>query len=805
MNTPVGRTAFADLFDSAMAVWHMGDQRSIAETCPLTVNGAVHMGRVLAAAERDESIARGGDGHAAEFHGGSLSGRLPQPLPKGNLGAFTCHLRAWIKSDGAATLFHWGDGILGVRISTRVAGTDPALQYWDAILQNYLAYAGADGTVLALEAEIALNNPEPQRQSMRIGVPVPLIGADRWHDITLCFSGPKLDLFIDGVLVDEEWPVGDVPQGDSFHLGGEPGQGTSASAFRGMIDTAAVWTRALADEDVTRLAGGAEAVARRDLEILGPRQPRLQYFTPRGHNTWVGDCICYWHDGCFHLFYYLDRRHCQNKFGAGGEHFAHSTSGNLGTWEHHPPPITIEEQYETFGTGSLIFHNGKFYLFYGMHTTRVVSQERTMLDTMENSLREKGHTEPLPFHHGGKYPMGTSYAVSTDGIHFKKSREVVHPSQNPSVFHDENHNHILMLGGYTPSHGLFTSDDLRHWRPQPQLVPYQENDPMTNVGDCQCYFEWNGWHYIIGGISGFWMARHQRGPYFSITGHSVGSGSPCVPRWDIYDGLTVPVVSLFKDGRRILVGDLASRNNGPWGGILVFRELIQHADGTLGMKWPLEMVPETGEPIPCRIKNGGGVQAMADGARVASDAFAYAMIDALPSNARITLRVEPEPGVEAFGVCVGGHGVYEGGCELQFRPTTKHAQWGSPRTGSPSHAIPDMEEIMAVQNTKGYVSIWNNQSPHVHFRAEDFAISHVEGLDKPFTLDIIVKRDKNGGALVDACIDNRRTLITRRAQLSGDRLFLFACKGEARFREITVRPLKQEGLIGNCFSSMGVR
>ncbi len=65
------------------------------------------------------------------------------------------------------------------------------------------------------------------------------------------------------------------------------------------------------------------------------------------------------------------------------------------------------------------------------------------------------------------------------------------------------------------------------------------------------------------------------------------------------------------------------------------------------------------------------------------------------------------------------------------------------------------------------------------------AIDGVTGLDQPFTLDLIVKDD-----LVDACIDNRRTLITcNRTKATGDRLLFFVSQGEIHLDEVRLRPL----------------
>ena len=64
------------------------------------------------------------------------------------------------------------------------------------------------------------------------------------------------------------------------------------------------------------------------------------------------------------------------------------------------------------------------------------------------------------------------------------------------------------------------------------------------------------------------------------------------------------------------------------------------------------------------------------------------------------------------------------------------------------------------------------------------AIHGVEGLDRPFTLEIVLKGD-----IVDVCVDDRRTLVARCPEQRGQRVFLFARGGEVTFREVHVRRL----------------
>jgi hypothetical protein len=690
--------------------------------------------------------------------------------------AFTVYLRAHLDMARATALLCWGGEEAGVRVFTRLAGTDPSLHSWDVQSQNYLAIASKTGMSLVLEAEITLDNADPARRRMRVGVPLAMIGSGRCLDIALRFTGPSLDLLVDGVLVDQEWPIGNAAVGRELVIGGDSeGEGDLR------VETAATWDRALSDGELIELAGGGEAVARREIEILGPQSKQLQYFTPRGHNAWAGDTMCFFHDGVFHLLYLTDRRHGHSKFGAGAHQIAHCTSSDLVTWVHHPLAAGIEEQYQTFGTGTMVFRDGRYYLFYGLHSDRCRPEAGTRYRELRQLMATRGEVEARPFDALGGIPMGTTYSSSDDGIHFSPSRRWLHPSQNPSVFADEAGKQLVMLAGYGSS-GVYTSGDGCRWEKGKDVIPFAGKSELWNSDECQCHFEWNGWHYIVAGRTGFFMSRSMAGPYQSII--PAGTADTCRPRWDIYDGLWVPMVAPFKDNRRILAGWL--QYEAPWAGTLVFRELIQHEDGTLGMKWPAEMVPGRGDDLPLRLHTGVGVTGNETSVEVASNAFALACLEGLRADIRLTLDVTPSPGTEAFGVNLVGHGEYEGGCELQFLPKLKQVQWGVPQGGIPASRIPRFDEIVT-QDAR--VNIWDENVAHTRFanmpfKGGNFALANVEGLDRPFTLELIIKAEKNGGVIIDACIDNRRTMITFRRKLTGDRLFLFARHGSVRFTQI---------------------
>jgi beta-fructofuranosidase len=580
----------------------------------------------------------------------------------------------------------------------------------EVIVEQSSLGAGRRACLLTTGAEPG-QSPDRAAGVLRLRVPAQVIGPTTWHDIIARFRGPNLELFVDGVLVDEEWPHGELYQfSGPFLIGAGYERRKLRTGFRGQIERVALWSRALKDDEVTMLAGGAEEVGRRDVEMFGPPQTSMQYWKPRGYNAWAGDCMPFFHDGTFHLFYLFDRRHHGSKWGQGAHQYAHASTRDLIHWEHHPLAVPIVEQWEcSMGTGDGLWHDGTYYMFYTDCGGRC-------------EYRDKPQRGSWIF-----------AATSTDGIHFHKDLKPLVPGGDCTVFRDPATGlfHLVRGGG-----NRLVSRDLRHW--EETAGEFVRRRPGTS-DECPHLFEWNAWFYFILGANGLWKSRQAVGPWEETAPN-------------IYDGLYVPKVAEFTGNRRILAGALFEHG---WAGHLALRELVQFPDGSLGMKFPPELIPAAGEPL--KLGGGSTIRITAPGK------FARASLTNVPRNMRLTLRVVPQPGAKAFGLCVRGQGDYDGGCELRFDPAGQRAQYGVPQNHGPA---PDATGRIAA--------------------GRDYALQNVERLDQPFTLDVIVKDD-----IVDACIDQRRTMITRREpEPTGDRLFLFARDGEVTFESVEVRPLK---------------
>ncbi len=688
------------------------------------------------------------------------------------LSALTVHLRVCIGNNGwNSTLAQWGDAAdpaKSFHIYTRPAIDDE----WDNRLQNYLSFSDASGRCDVLEVKIGLLNHNPEWTSMRVGVPAARIGKNRTYDIIVQFSGLSLKLFVDGVMVDEDWPVGKIPCGSLLRI--------ADKQFDGTMDSCEILPRALSSAEIVERCGGAPVVEKRTLEILGAERECAQYWTPRGHNQWVGDLMFgdtwSFDKDRLHLFYLIDRRH-GSKFARGGHFIAHMSSSDLVHWEQHPVAVELDE-WNTLGTGRPVVHDGKLVLVYGMHTSRIFPEEQIF--TLKPDEEEK--YSPMPFSTAGllpvagKYPMGSTFAESTDGVNFIKSKMLIHECQNPNVVREANGNGILMLAGYGSREGLWQSDDLIHWNlKEYDLIPGGKHSARGNTDECQCLFEWNGWHYILAGRTGFWMSRSQTGPFWEgIDGKNTDAVKP---RWDLNEGLWVPMVAEFKNNRRILGGFLAGPGFG-WAGHLVLRELIQFPDGNLGLTWPEELrLPIRNKIIP-EICAGGKVIA-GDTVTVNAASESRAEIAGLPRSFHLSLRITPDGDTSHIAIAgLDGNGA---GCIISFLVKRGRVQWGTATGNELPQEFPTLQEI--VKEGRG---IWEKEiNSHIHFKGGDFVITEVEGLEKPFDLEMVFKYDdKSQSTIIDALIAGHRTMITRRKGLVVNKL-RFMADGPARFEKIS--------------------
>lgn len=609
---------------------------------------------------------------------------------------------------GEATLLEVPD-VLTVRLVDGLRGSDDHGQ-------NYAVFPLPDGSCPVLEAMLSLKLPTEGHpvEQMRVGIPLSRL-AQPWseHQVVLNYTGTRWTLYVDGELMDNDFPFGEAVQElteEAFHV---DSQQVSAWHFS---------------------QPALKAVRRTD--VAGSSVP-LQYFTPGGHNAWVGDVAAIYHHGRYHLFYLFDRRGHRSKFGRGGHYFEHLSTTDFRHWTEHEAAVPLDEPWETIGTGTPFVLHDTLHISYGMHTSRLFPGEATSTPMQWDSIHALGHSVCLPFAAlDGRYPSGASYSMATDadGTLFQKSHLLIHPAENPTIYTDAE-GQLMMLANYG-ARGTWTSDALQGgWR--------CISDDFPPGGDCTFIFRWGGYDYIVGGFTHLWM-KPADAPIEAYQ-DMVSQGL------DFYDGLSVPSITPLPDERYVMAGWVEINRH--WGGPLVVRELLQGADGRLGSRFMPELMPETTGPrrLLARKVNGrkpftttfGGVRGEAS-----TDASSYLLTCRVrpQSNGKVVITLKDDEG----GVC----------------PWTLDLGQATARFGEGR-------------------SLREGGEPH---RAVDYAIEHLQGIDRPFTLRLIVRDDaKTGGTLVDVEIAGQRTMISHRSGLHARHIDVTA--QHATVRRLRLTPL----------------
>jgi beta-fructofuranosidase len=289
----------------------------------------------------------------------------------------------------------------------------------------------------------------------------------------------------------------------------------------------------------------------------------------------------------------------------------------------------------------------------------------------------------------------------------------------------------------------YTSVDLVNWQLEgPFLVPGAE-PRYAGIPECPDLFAWNGRYYLLFGSNLMAHYRMSSSPF----------GPWVRPPVDVFDGAFAAVMKTAPYGpnRRIGVAFLCSRKDNTdqgcrqWAGNMVFRELVQLDDGTLGTKFVDEMVPAVGDRMDAPFEaitpgvRGSGVVVQID----AAQGFEVGAFSNLPLDLRIRCRATPSPDTAVFGLGLRGEGRFERRYDLRFD--------------------------------------WHRRTISLADQPVPTAID----LREPLQLDIVM-----AGDVIDVCVSNHQCIINRCPDLKGQRLFLFCQNGGVKFDQIDIRPVK---------------
>jgi hypothetical protein len=431
------------IFKTAVAVWHMADLKDAVGKNGLAVVGNVTVGKRLEGKDLQESLACGNDGFVARFDGG--------------------YLDAGQGADGALN-------ITGSALTVSVRLRNPS-GAWE--LPLFSKHGGHDRLVYNLYSLSSAIGFELGTQgaggASRTTVPVAKIGASEWHTIICRYDGTRLQMLVDGVLMDEASPKGPLREGNTVPclIGAESVGGNIKTGWNGQMDHVAIWKRTLSDAEIERLSGGAERIAA--LKIAYSKEPPAlppspdlyqERYRPQFHFTarqwtvrklnpgmreegWLNDLNGLVHyGGEYHLFAQRWAK-C----------WIHAVSADLVHWTELQPAFWEDNR---FGTG--------------------VQSGGAVIDHRNSSgLSPDPKTPPMVAFWSGFDNFSTCISFSLDKgrtwTKYAKNPVLCHPERDPKVFwHEPSNRWIMVLYGGGAYH-FFASTNLLDWKDQESSVP----------------------------------------------------------------------------------------------------------------------------------------------------------------------------------------------------------------------------------------------------------------------------------------------------------------------------------------------
>lgn len=479
------------------------------------------------------------------------------------------------------------------------------------------------------------------------------------------------------------------------------------------------------------------------------------FYSPAAWNAFAGDVMNFYHDGVYHLIYLRDRRHHGSRNRNGAHDIYQLTSKDLVHWSEQEPVAVIDEPWKSYGTGTMLFHQGKYYMVYGFHTERYQGAQEQVQSELDEEKQEFKRMSCEQLLAEGKLPAGASYSVSEDGIHFVPSGMLYHPGRNPSTYAMPD-GKVRVYAGYMGD-GIWEADSMESpFHKTEEDFSFVDRSVMKNTTECPSFFEWNGYKYLVIGFTGYYRTLStDSSQYVDMAGKE-----------EIYDGLCVPMVTSWKDDRKLIAGWLHGIG---WGSVIVHRELIQEEGGKLGLKWVPELVPETaGENL-----------------WIAQEESSLVVPQTVGAGYLLEFTVDPKQ-ASRMGIQFAKE---EKACELQLDFGKKRMQMMETASGVLADSIPTSYEVA---KEIGEEFEWRKPEAvawHLANNTTDFCIADIQGMEQPFTVKILLRYSRKlRSTVIDAEVAGRRTMISVRADFFPDTVSLLA-DGEIDATDLSMKKL----------------
>lgn len=263
----------------------------------------------------------------------------------------------------------------------------------------------------------------------------------------------RTELYVNGVLTDEEWPKGNR----LFELGDE------------------------IVSDVGIRAEEYSAPEKNEPSVIAEIENADGWYP--GNGVFVGDCMPYRRGEEYHVLYLKDRHHHGSKWGLGAHQWEHISTKDFKKWQVHPMAVPITDPSEgSICTGSWIKNGDKEYLYYTVRMGRGI---------------------PAPIRR----------SVSYDGCHFEKDKsfgftvsEKYHAAsaRDPKVVKGEDGLFHMFLTTSLVEEGRgclahYVSSDMESWEETEDPIYVA---PGKDQPECPDHFFYNGKYYLIFSLKG---------------------------------------------------------------------------------------------------------------------------------------------------------------------------------------------------------------------------------------------------------------------------------------------------------------
>ena len=489
-----------------------------------------------------------------------------------------------------------------------------------------------------------------------VSFPVSDINAVAWHDFAGRYDGKTIEVICDGkVMAKKRWKGGDLTQNaEPVLIGAETDNGQVVRPFTGEMEEAALWSRALRDDEVAVLMR-KESV----MPCAGYVEP---YASPIHYRPEVGrlaDTIPFFWQGQYHIFYLRAIEKVP---------WEHIASTNLIHWWELPTALVSDGKPDGpdglhMFTGSVTEKDGAFHIFYtGWNPANREGREWVMHATSPDLIAWTKHPE-----HGFR----------GDEVHYQNS-----DFRDPYVFWNDGDKRYWMIlcardaKTGKPVQGVAVSNDLVKWE---QVEPLTLEPPLgEGTPECPDLFKIDDTYYLIhspsAGTTDMRYADNIRGPY------------RLPPAISIDTPILYAAKRMFDGKRHVITGwirDLSGEKDGggfEWGGDqsvprqvyagpggqLLFRPVAEAAAAFSRTVLELANRPEfkcVGEQW--RYTDGGLVAEPAEkGARCLFD---------VPENYMLLCRIQLEPKA-VFTLAMRDQDATDSGYRLTLRPEIQEAE-----------------------------------------------------------------------------------------------------------------------------------